>query len=109
MIQDRTAEQDLLDAMLRVLLVGGAVVFFVALAFGAVYARRALVPIRESLVAQRVALRRQREFAADASHELRTPLTVVRSSLEYVRRHPDASGRRRRGRARRRRRRGRSA
>jgi signal transduction histidine kinase len=89
-IQDRTAEQDLLDAMLRVLLVGGAVVIFVALAFGAVYARRALVPIRESLVAQRVALRRQREFAADASHELRTPLTVVRSSLEYVRRHPDA-------------------
>jgi two-component system, OmpR family, sensor histidine kinase CiaH len=90
-IQDRTTEQDLLDAMLRVLLVGGAVVIFVALAFGAVYARRALVPIRESLVAQRVALRRQREFAADASHELRTPLTVVRSSLEYVRRHPDAT------------------
>ena len=89
-IQDRTAEQDVLDAMLRVLLVGGAVVIFVALGFGAVYARRALVPIRDSLAAQRVALRRQREFAADASHELRTPLTVVRSSLEYVRRHPDA-------------------
>ena len=89
-IQDRTAEQDLLDAMLRVLLIGGAVVIFVALGFGAIYARRALVPIRESLVNQRVALRRQREFAADASHELRTPLTVIRSSLEYVRRHPEA-------------------
>ena len=89
-IQDRTAEQDVLDAMLRVLLVGGAVVSFVALGFGAVYARRALVPIRDSLAAQRGALRRQREFAADASHELRTPLTVVRSSLEYVRRHPEA-------------------
>jgi signal transduction histidine kinase len=88
-IQDRTAEQDLLDAMLRVLLVGGAVVVLVALGFGAVYARRALVPIRESLAAQRLALRRQREFAADASHELRTPLTVVRSSLEFIRRHPD--------------------
>jgi two-component system sensor histidine kinase CiaH len=88
-IQDRSAEQDLLDAMLRVLLVGGAVVVLVALGFGAVYARRALVPIRESLDAQRLALRRQREFAADASHELRTPLTVVRSSLEFVRRHPN--------------------
>jgi two-component system, OmpR family, sensor histidine kinase CiaH len=88
-IQDRTAEQDLLDAMLRVLLVGGAVVIFVSLGFGTIYARRALVPIRESLTAHRFALRRQREFAADASHELRTPLTVVRSSLDYVRRHPD--------------------
>jgi two-component system sensor histidine kinase CiaH len=87
-IQDRTTEQATLDAMLRVLLVGGAVVVLVALGFGAVYARRALVPIRDSLGAQRVALRRQREFAADASHELRTPLTVIRSSLEFLRRHP---------------------
>ncbi|MFL5769847.1 MAG: sensor histidine kinase [Chloroflexota bacterium] len=86
-IQDRSAEQDLLDAILRVLLVGGAAVVLVAIGFGAVYARRALVPIRDSLAAQRLALRRQREFAADASHELRTPLTVVRSSIEFLRRH----------------------
>ena len=86
-IQDRTTERDTLDAILRVLLFGGAVVVLVALAFGAVYARRALVPIRESLAIQRLALRRQREFAADASHELRTPLTVVRSSLEHLQRH----------------------
>lgn len=88
-IGDRTTEQTTLDAMLAVLLVGGAVVVLVALGFGAVYARRALVPIRESLSTQRLALRRQREFAADASHELRTPLTVVRSSLEHLRRHAD--------------------
>jgi two-component system, OmpR family, sensor histidine kinase CiaH len=86
-IQDRTAEQQTLDAILRVLLVGGAVVVLVAVAFGAVYARRALVPIRESLESQRSALRRQREFAADASHELRTPLTVIRSSVEHIRRN----------------------
>src|SRR5436305_14767 len=73
-IQDRTAEQQTLDAILRVLLVGGAVVVLVAVAFGTVYARRALVPIRESLESQRGALRRQREFAADASPELRPPL-----------------------------------
>jgi signal transduction histidine kinase len=88
-ISDRTTEQATLDAMFRVLLVGGAVVVLVALGFGAVYARRALVPIRESLTAQRHALRRQREFAADASHELRTPLTVVRSSITFLRRHPE--------------------
>ena len=86
-IQDRTAEQQTLDAMLRVLLIGGLVVVLVAFGFGAVYARRALVPIRESLVTQRAALRRQREFAADASHELRTPLTVIRSSVEHLRRN----------------------
>ncbi len=89
-VQDRVAEQRTLSEMLRVLVVGGAVVVLVALGFGAVYARRALVPIRESLAAQRAALQRQRAFAADASHELRTPLTVVRSSVEHLRRNADA-------------------
>jgi signal transduction histidine kinase len=86
-IGDRTTEQSTLNAILAVLLVGGAVVVLVAAGFGAIYANRALVPIRDSLAAQRHSLRRQREFAADASHELRTPLTVVRSSLEHLRRH----------------------
>ena len=92
-IQDRTAEVQTLDAMRTVLLGGGLVVVAVAVVFGWVYARRALVPIRESLVQQRAALRRQREFAADASHELRTPLTVIRSSVEHLRRsrEPDAA------------------
>ncbi len=88
-IGDRVAEQRTLDTMLIVLLVGGGLVVLVAFGFGTVYARRALVPIRESLAAQRVALRRQREFAADASHELRTPLTVIRSSVDYLERHRD--------------------
>jgi signal transduction histidine kinase len=86
-IQDRTAEQRTLETMLAVLLIGGLVVLVVAFGFGTVYARRALVPIRESLTNQRTALRRQREFAADASHELRTPLTVIRSSVDYLLRH----------------------
>ena len=77
------------------LLVGGAVIVLVAFGFGTIYARRALVPIRESLGSQRSALRRQREFAADASHELRTPLTVIRSSVEHLRRNPTEAGLRR--------------
>jgi signal transduction histidine kinase len=85
--QDRTAEQRTLEGLLAVLLAGGLVVVLVAIGFGMVYSRRALVPIRESLAAQRGALRRQREFAADASHELRTPLTVIRASVEHLRRH----------------------
>ena len=88
--QDRTAEERTLTVLVVVLFGGGVVVLLVAAGVGAVYSRRALVPIRASLVAQRTALRRQREFAADASHELRTPLTVVRASLDLLRRHPEA-------------------
>ena len=88
-VQDRTAEVRTLESLVLVLVVGGLVVVLVAVGFGAIYARRALVPIRESLGAQRAALRHQREFAADASHELRTPLTVIRSSVEHLRRNRD--------------------
>ena len=88
-LQDRSTEVETLNSLLMALLAGGLVAVLVALAFGTVYARRALVPIRESLAAQRTALRRQREFAADASHELRTPLTVIRSSVEHLSRHRD--------------------
>jgi signal transduction histidine kinase len=88
-VGDRIAEERTLAVMLVVLVVGGAIVVLVAFGFGTVYARRALVPIRQSLTNQRLALRRQREFAADASHELRTPLTVIRSSVDYLQRHRD--------------------
>ncbi len=86
-LQDRSTEVSTLGALLTVLLVGGALVVVVSSGFGALYARRALVPIRKSLLAQRAALRSQRAFAADASHELRTPLTVIRSSVEHLHRH----------------------
>jgi signal transduction histidine kinase len=89
-VQERTAEQRTLDVLVTVLVVGGVVALVVASLLGANYARRALVPIRSSLAAQRRALQRQREFAADASHELRTPLTVVRSSVDHLRRHREA-------------------
>ena len=88
-LQSRAEEQRTLDTTLAVLLVGGLIALLVASGFGAVYARRALVPIRQSLSARRAALSRQREFAADASHELRTPLTVIRSSVDHLRRHRD--------------------
>jgi signal transduction histidine kinase len=86
-VQDRTDEQRTLDVIVDVLIFGGLLAVVVAGGFGALYARRALAPIRTSLANQRLALRRQREFAADASHELRTPLTVIRSSVEYLARH----------------------
>jgi signal transduction histidine kinase len=87
-VGDRTTEERTLNVLVIVLVVGGAVALLVASGVGAAYASRALVPIRRSLVGQREALRRQREFAADASHELRTPLTVIRASVDDLERHP---------------------
>ena len=80
-VQDISGEQrllgDLLHGAARRRLARGASGRW---SLGAIYAGRALVPIRESL-------RRQREFAADASHEFRTPLAVIRSSVDYLERH----------------------
>ena len=87
-VGDRTTEERTLQTLVLVLVVGGAIALLVASGVGAAYATRALVPIRQSLVNQRQALRRQREFAADASHELRTPLTVIRASVDDLERHP---------------------
>lgn len=87
-VGDRTLEERTLRILVLVLVVGGAIALLVASGVGAAYANRALVPIRQSLASQREALRRQREFAADASHELRTPLTVIRASVEDLERHP---------------------
>jgi len=79
---DRTDEQRTLAVLLVVLIAGGLVALAASVGVGWVYAERALVPIR-------VAMRRQREFAADASHELRTPLAIVRGSVEHLRRNRD--------------------
>jgi signal transduction histidine kinase len=89
-VGDRTTEVRTLAVLVIVLVLGGLVALLVAVGAGAGYASRALVPIRHSLAAQREALRRQREFAADASHELRTPLAVIRASVDDLERHREA-------------------
>jgi signal transduction histidine kinase len=87
-IGERISEQRLLAALLGVLVIGGLAALGLAIVAGWVYAGRALVPIRAAIDRRDGALRRQREFAANASHELRTPLTVIRASVTDLRRNP---------------------
>ena len=86
---ERVSEQRLLAALLSVLVLGSLAALALAVAAGWIYAGRALVPIRASIDRREAALRRQREFAANASHELRTPLTVIRTSVTDLRRNQD--------------------
>ena len=84
---ERSSEVQLLSTLLSVLAFGGLAALLLALAAGYFYAGRALIPVRASIDRRDAALRRQREFTANASHELRTPLTVIRASVADLRRN----------------------
>ena len=86
-VQQISGEVNLLNALRNTLLIGGGLALLAALLAGYFYAGRALVPIRAAAFRRQEALRRQREFTANASHELRTPLTVIRASVEDLKRN----------------------
>lgn len=64
-----------LHVLVQALLFSSGLGLAAVAAISAVLVHRSLRPIR-------TALRRQRDFVADAAHELRTPLTILRSAAE---------------------------
>ena len=83
-VADITNEVRTVTTLISILVVGGLIMVAGSLVLGWLYAKRALVPIRNSL-------RRQRDFAADASHELRTPLAIIRATVDDLRAEPDGA------------------
>ncbi|UVI28691.1 sensor histidine kinase [Paenibacillus spongiae] len=82
LLSNVSAEIDMLLQLRNILLFGGSIGLFAAVAAGFYLANRSLIPIRRSL-------EKQQQFVSDASHELRTPLAVIQAHTELLLRHPD--------------------
>jgi two-component system, OmpR family, sensor histidine kinase CiaH len=83
-IRNVNSEQELLDRLLLIMLIGMGVGIICAVASGYFLAGKALVPIKN-------AWQKQSEFVSDASHELRTPLAVIQAKTELLFRTPAAT------------------
>lgn len=83
-IRNVNSEQELLDRLLLIMLIGCGVGVLCAIGSGYFLAGRALVPIKN-------AWQKQQEFVSDASHELRTPLAVIQAKTDLLLRSPSAT------------------
>jgi two-component system, OmpR family, sensor histidine kinase CiaH len=83
-IRNVNSEQELLDRLLLIMLIGMGIGIICAVASGYFLAGKALVPIKK-------AWQKQTEFVSDASHELRTPLAVIQAKTDVLFRAPKAT------------------
>lgn len=82
LLRNTNSEIEHLHNLLKLILIGGIILFIVSAGSGIFLSHRAMIPIVS-------AWERQRQFVEDASHELRTPLAVVHSQLELILKQPD--------------------
>lgn len=83
LFRNTNSEKEFLNNLLKIIILGGVILFLVSIAAGAFLAKKTMIPIVN-------AWEKQRQFVEDASHEIRTPLTVVQSELELILRKPDS-------------------
>ncbi|MBE7105056.1 HAMP domain-containing histidine kinase [Bacillus cereus] len=83
-VRDTTAEEEMLNTLFLILVIGCSVGSLCAIGIGFFLAGRALVPIQNSW-------EKQQQFVSDASHELRTPLAVIQSKTDVLFQSPSAT------------------
>ncbi|MFD6506557.1 sensor histidine kinase [Bacillus sp. NPDC060175] len=83
-IRDTTAEEEMLNTLFLILVIGCSIGSLCAIGIGFFLAGRALVPIQNSW-------EKQQQFVSDASHELRTPLAVIQSKTDVLFQSPSAT------------------
>lgn len=83
LLRNTNSEKGFLDNIIRIIILGGIIIFLVSIAAGSFLAKKTMIPIVN-------AWEKQRQFVEDASHEIRTPLTIVQAQLELILRKPDA-------------------
>ncbi|GAB6480386.1 HAMP domain-containing sensor histidine kinase [Bacillus cereus] len=83
-VRDTTAEEEMLNTLFLILVIGCSVGSLFAIGIGFFLAGRALVPIQKSW-------EKQQQFVSDASHELRTPLAVIQSKTDILFQSPSAT------------------
>lgn len=83
-IRNVNSENELLNRLLLIIVVGCGIGVLCAIASGYFLAGRSLVPIKK-------AWKKQQQFVSDASHELRTPLAVIQAKTDLLFRAPSAT------------------
>jgi signal transduction histidine kinase len=83
LLRNTNSEKEFMDNILKIIILGGGIIFLVSISAGGFLAQRTMVPIVS-------AWKKQRQFVEDASHEMRTPLTVIQSQLQLVFQKPDS-------------------
>ncbi|PFJ13637.1 two-component sensor histidine kinase [Bacillus cereus] len=83
-VRDITAEEEMLNTLFLILVIGCSIGSVCAIGIGFFLAGRALIPIQNSW-------KKQQQFVSDASHELRTPLAVIQSKTDVLFQSPSAT------------------
>ncbi|WPC40535.1 HAMP domain-containing sensor histidine kinase [Clostridium sp. JS66] len=83
LLRNTNSEKEFMDNVLKIIILGGGIIFLVSISAGWFLAQRTMVPIV-------TAWEKQRQFVEDASHEMRTPLTVIQSQVQLVFQKPNS-------------------